>query len=82
MIKELNIYIDFHKQPFTIDISDFETGIHAIYVCSNENDIRSSLPLALDYYKKLHNNYKQNIINHFTNGKQSKTNAPSATNKR
>lgn len=82
MIKELNIYIDFHNKPFTIDISDFQTDIHAIYVCSNETDIRDSLPLALDYYKKLYNNYKQQLINHFGNGKQSKTNAPSATNKR
>lgn len=54
MIQELYIYIDFHNRPFTIDISDYVTPIHAIYVCSDENDIKQSLPLALDYYKKLY----------------------------
>lgn len=72
MIQELFVYIDFHNRPFTIDISDYQTPIHAIYVCGNENDIKQSLPLALDYYKKLYSNYLKNKQNEqiSKNGKQ------------
>lgn len=72
MIQELSIYIDFHNRPFTIDISDYQTPIHAIYVCSDENDIKHSLPLALDYYKKLYVKFLNSKKNEQTskNGKQ------------
>lgn len=75
MVQELSIYIDFHCQPFTIDISDYVTGIHAIYICNSENDIKSSLPLAIDYYKQLYYKY----LNDKKNGK---TNTTSTTTTR
>lgn len=57
MVQELSIYIDFHTRPFAIEISDFETPVHAIFICNDITDLKSALPLSLDYYKKLYNKY-------------------------
>lgn len=62
MIQEINIYIDLHNLPWTIEVSDFQTSVKAIYICEN-TDLKTCVPNAIDYYKQLyykHLNSKKN----------------------
>lgn len=56
MIQEINIYIDLHNLPWTIEVSDFQTSVKAVYICEN-TDLKLCVSNALDYYKQLYNKY-------------------------
>lgn len=56
MIQEINIFIDLHELPWVVEVSDFQTSVKAVYICEN-TDLKLCVSNALDYYKKLYNQY-------------------------